>query len=1397
MGITVTTRKALWGKSGNKCSFPDCKQDLVMNESETDGLSVIGEEAHIVARKEKGPRGKSELPKEQRDEYNNLILLCSIHHKRIDDQENIYTIDLLHQYKKEHENWVSSNLSLDKIEEIKSEFTFQPDQNWFKNQCESSIHDLGKRYTPELNVELKISEIFEGLGRTEKFKNKITESFDRLLIKGKKVLRKQPEVKESIGNLQNHFDELDALFRDTEFLGTVSLPIEKLAGLLESVQSSVQIIYEEKDDYQYYNNKYSSELTNIREFENEISNFQDLIHSSEFKLANNPFLLIEGEAGIGKSHLIGDIVSRRIKANYESVFLLGQHFATKEDPWTQIFKRLQINSKSEDFLKKLNQRAEKSEKRIVLFIDAINEGKGRYFWEDSIRSFINDIKKYKWLGLVLTIRTSYKNLIFPKDEMADLDIVEHYHYGFENIEYDASKLFFDNYGIKLPSVPLLRPEFQNPLFLKLFCEGINKAGLTCIPDGLQGITSIINFFVKNVNRVLSKPNRVGYSSNSLNLVQKSIDALIKHKVDKQLKYAVEKVINKNNVLPKPKRVGYSDISNLSRKSILPSIKLKVDHQLVYVPYESAYKVIDESISTFVNKKGFIDELIEEGILSKDAFWKGRNDYEERVDFAYERFGDHLTVQYLLGQYPDLEKEFKEGGKLHSYVKDEVALKINKGLIEAFSIQVPERNGCEFFNLIPTFKDKCPVIESFVESLLWRKIDTINEESNKYVNEHVFSYQGTHDYFWETILAVTGIPKHYFNAHFLHNLLMNLSLAERDANWTQFLKYQYSDESSVKRLIDWAWNQTDKSHISDESVMLCGITLTWFHTSTNRKLRDCSTKALVCLLQDRVEVLIKILKMFEGVNDPYVYERLFAVAYGCAVRTEKKEELTDLSIYIYQTIFKDKDEVYPHVLLRDYARGVIEFTNYSGFKLPFDLEGIRPPYKSSFPKTMMTNDEIDEKYKFDRYDEDFKERYISQNYIIRSMTTEYGRGMCHYGDFGRYTFESALSYWDVNTNDLSNLAVEWIFEKYGYDVDKHGEFDLKIGSGRGRSTIPHERIGKKYQWIAFYEMVARVSDNFKKYKGWKFEKEEEEPYQGPWDTYVRDIDPTMLISKTGNCDDEQPQYFWWTNKENFNWDCSNENWVKQTKGLPSIKNIIQVKDDNGDEWLMLEGYSSWPEPKKIGEEIWNQPRKELRCQIRSYIVKDDEYNSFKDWAVKQEFMGRRMPESGDRYEMFSREYYWSPAQSYFMTEWTEVQDNGSGKYIAEVNVTAQGFLWEEEYDRSKEDAIRFLKPSKLIYEGMNLKHSQKEGEFLNISNEIQCFATNVYHDSASYLLIKKVPFLKFLQDNNLNIVWTVLGEKGIISGQWLGTDDLGRLEINGAYYFDKNGEIMGNLNTKNT
>jgi len=50
-----------------------------------------------------GPRGNPSIPEERLNKYDNLILLCRIHHKIIDDQYHTYTIDYLREIKALHE----------------------------------------------------------------------------------------------------------------------------------------------------------------------------------------------------------------------------------------------------------------------------------------------------------------------------------------------------------------------------------------------------------------------------------------------------------------------------------------------------------------------------------------------------------------------------------------------------------------------------------------------------------------------------------------------------------------------------------------------------------------------------------------------------------------------------------------------------------------------------------------------------------------------------------------------------------------------------------------------------------------------------------------------------------------------------------------------------------------------------------------------------------------------------------------------------------------------------------------------------------------------------------------------------------------------------------------------
>src|SRR6516164_6179347 len=113
MSISLKTHKMLWGRSGNRCALPTCRRTLVEDETETDDPSVVGDEAHIVAREENGPRGKSPLTHDERDKYDNLILMCKTHHKLIDDQPETYTVEILHDMKDKHIEWVNVNLSSD------------------------------------------------------------------------------------------------------------------------------------------------------------------------------------------------------------------------------------------------------------------------------------------------------------------------------------------------------------------------------------------------------------------------------------------------------------------------------------------------------------------------------------------------------------------------------------------------------------------------------------------------------------------------------------------------------------------------------------------------------------------------------------------------------------------------------------------------------------------------------------------------------------------------------------------------------------------------------------------------------------------------------------------------------------------------------------------------------------------------------------------------------------------------------------------------------------------------------------------------------------------------------------------------------------------------------------
>lgn len=106
MAILEKDIKKLWGLAAGRCSRSGCEQECIRFLGSNDP-TVIGEMAHVIAKKPDGPRGQAAGGE---DTYENLILLCPTHHTEIDKApDGVFTVDLLYSWKRAHEERVRNS----------------------------------------------------------------------------------------------------------------------------------------------------------------------------------------------------------------------------------------------------------------------------------------------------------------------------------------------------------------------------------------------------------------------------------------------------------------------------------------------------------------------------------------------------------------------------------------------------------------------------------------------------------------------------------------------------------------------------------------------------------------------------------------------------------------------------------------------------------------------------------------------------------------------------------------------------------------------------------------------------------------------------------------------------------------------------------------------------------------------------------------------------------------------------------------------------------------------------------------------------------------------------------------------------------------------------------------
>lgn len=680
-----------------------------------------------------------------------------------------------------------------------------------------------------------------------------------------------------------------------------------------------------------------------------------------------------------------------------------------------------------------------------------------------------------------------------------------------------------------------------------------------------------------------------------------------------------------------------------------------------------------------------------------------------------------------------------------------------------------------------------------------------------------------------------------NADNLYKVLKQYSVSKRDYLWTIFINGKTTDDDRIAQLIE-IYNKGEVLEVSDkEQIRLLLILFSWVLTSSNRWLRDTTSKAMIEILKNHFEYTEYLLNLFSDVNDPYIIQRLYGIAFGACVKrnSENKEIFKSLVEFVFKDIF-DKDMVYPDILLRDYARLIIEryLIEYPDEEKDYEIEKIKPSYKS-----MPIPDIEDQKYQ----DKDFKKGLF---FIQHSMQFE-GIGM--YGDFGRYVFQSALQNFEVDDYKIFNYAMYYIINELGYKGDLFDDYDSFVGrfSYDRHWVLKTERIGKKYQWITMYNILARISDYYPMKNRFSME-EERVLYDGPWEPYVKDFDPT-LNEHNLSCDDAP--YFQQVDnhikksiqEKNYVKDdmiFDEDKWVKSSSIFWRYqKDDLLLTDDAGNQWIVLSKHADTGREDLAFDKllIWNW--------LYGYFVTDQQLTILKEYANKKvNLINSDIAEIPETYTLYNREYPWSSgSKSVLDWQWKTMEletgetklvesiveepqfswvdallkaysgeegdvkaEQESEKKIDEFNISTvtktykreepvtiklerilnatQDLLWEEEFDASKEEVLSYSHPCAELINTLELRQNKYDGYYYDVNNELIAFDTDLTNQKAG-LIIRKDALDKFLKLKKFHLVWFVNASKEIHDESlritkfkdWTGLLEYTGDSIQGEYY----------------
>ncbi|MER7278013.1 hypothetical protein ABT369_26580 [Dactylosporangium sp. NPDC000244] len=685
------------------------------------------------------------------------------------------------------------------------------------------------------------------------------------------------------------------------------------------------------------------------------------LRSDEARAAEAGAWLMIGPPGQGKTHLLLDGARRALDQGRLAVVILGEELKG-EDPLTEISRRLGLGDLGHDVLLQAMEAAgAASSARFLMIVDAINDSDVAARWKVELPGLLARVAQYPHVAVVVSCRDTVRDVVLPDLRTLDLPVTEHP--GFDGVEVEALEQYLRNVPHALPRTPLLLPAFSNPLFVKLYAEGLRaRAARSTKPvtvSGSQHRSEVFELFLDTRAEIICDQLRIDRAGRP---VHRAVSALATRMAD-----------NGRDVLDRDEA------------------RVIVD---AYAPGKTEWP------DTMLGK------LVSHGILAADRYYVPDADPRLGVAFSYQAFSDDQIVRAILDRYASdvdaltADGRLPEDSLLRRWLQDAAP-----GLQEAATVLLPERTGVELIDVLDVSVDPTRpygLFRGLCDTLPLRAADGVTARTVALV-EHGLASPGLDRAAMRSILAVTTEPDHPLNADWLHTRLLTMERTVRDVWWAPRIYDTLSEHGPLHRLVRWAEqlptprrlspdaadrrNSRVRAHragilTSDavdpepdeppaEVVQLAATTLIWTLTSSNRFLRDRATKALVQLLLGHPDVLSMLINRFLGedarrIDDPYLFERLALTTYGVVMRagarypTAVEQLASQLLTHVYSDP-KHPAHASRNTLLCDAARGVITSAVNLGVLSREQATAAAHPHAAETVETPPTEDDVEARF----------------------------------------------------------------------------------------------------------------------------------------------------------------------------------------------------------------------------------------------------------------------------------------------------------------------------------------------------------------------------------------------------------------------------------------------------